>query len=60
MRQLKIDLSQLELAFDNSSEMALYYLDIETGEVISVSNEERSLLESIYESYYDEQTQTVD
>jgi hypothetical protein len=60
MRQLKIDLSELELAFDNSSEMTLYYLGLETGEVISVSNEERSLLESIYESYYDEQTQTVD
>lgn len=60
MRQLKIDFSELETAFDNSSEMISYYLDIETGEVFSVSEEERSLLESIYESYYDEQTQTVD
>jgi hypothetical protein len=60
MRQLKIDLSELELAFDSGSEMISYYLDLETGEVISVSDEERSLLEGIYESYYDEQTQTVD
>lgn len=60
MRQLKIDLSELELAFDSGSEMISYYLDIETGEVVSVSDQERSLLESIYKSYYDEQTHTVD
>jgi len=60
MRQLKIDLSELELAFDSGSEMISYYLDLETGGVISVRNEERSLLESIYESYYDEQSETVD
>jgi len=39
--------------------MISYYLDIETGEINSVSDEERSLLERIYESYYNEQTQTV-
>ena len=60
MRQLKIDLSELELAFDNYEGMISYYLDLETGEVISVSDEERGLLESIYESYYDEQSETVD
>src|SRR4030067_85650 len=60
MRQLKIDLSELELAFDIGSEMVSYYLDLETGEVISVSDEERGSLENIYESYYDEQSQTID
>ncbi len=60
MRQLKIDLSELELAFESGSEMISYYLDLETGEVISVSDEERGLLESIYEYYYDEQSETVD
>lgn len=60
MRQLKIDLSELELAFDSGSEMISYYLDLETGEVISVRDEERGLLVSIYESYYDEQTETLD
>ena len=54
MRLLKIDLSELELVFDSGSEMISYYLDLETGEVISVSDEERGSLESIYESYYDE------
>jgi len=60
MRQLKIDLSELEMAFDSGSEMISYYLDLETGEVISLSVEERGLLESIYESYYDEQSENVD
>src|SRR3972149_1910489 len=60
MRQLKIDLSELELAFDSGSEMISYYLDLETGEVISVSDEERGSLESIYESYYNERSETVD
>jgi hypothetical protein len=60
MRQLKIDLSELEMAFDSGSEMISYYLDLETGEVISLSVEERGLLESIYESYYDEQSKNVD
>jgi sensor histidine kinase YesM len=60
MRQLKIDLSELEMAFDSYGEMISYYLDLETGEVISVSDEEGGLLESIYQSYYDEQSETVD
>ena len=60
MRQLKIDLSELEMAFDSGSELISYYLDIETGEVISISDEERGLLERIYASSCDEQTQKVD
>ncbi len=48
MRQLKIDLSELEMAFDSYGKMISYYLDLETGEVISVSDEESGLLESIY------------
>lgn len=59
MRQLKINLSELELAFNRGSETISYYLDLETGEVINSSDEERGLLESIYESYYNEQSETV-
>jgi hypothetical protein len=40
--------------------MISFYLDLETGEVISVSDEARGLLEDIYESYFDEQSRTVD
>jgi hypothetical protein len=59
MNQVKIDLSELQMAFEGGSEMISYYMDIETGEIISVSDDERGLLENIYELYYDEQTQTV-
>jgi hypothetical protein len=60
MHQLKIDLSELEMAFDSGGKLVSYYLDIETGEVISFSDEERGLLERIYATSYDEQTRKVD
>ena len=60
MRQLKIDLSELELALDSRSEMIPCCLDLETGDVISVSGEERGLLESICESYCAGQSQAED
>jgi hypothetical protein len=60
MRQLNIDMSELELAFEGGFETISYYLDLETGEVIAVSEEVRGILETIYESYYDEQNQIVD
>jgi len=60
MRQLKIDLSDLEMAFGTRYGELTFYLDTETGEVISVTDEERRILANIYESYYDEQTKTVD
>jgi hypothetical protein len=37
MRQLKIDLSELELAFESGNNMLSFYLDLETGEIVSVS-----------------------
>jgi hypothetical protein len=60
MRQLKIDLFELEVAFEGGYEMISYYLDLETGEVICISEEARGILKTINESCYDEQTQTVD
>lgn len=60
MRHLNIDMSELELVFEGGFKMISYYLDIDTGEVISVSEEARNVLDTIYESYYDEQTQVMD
>jgi hypothetical protein len=60
MRQLHIDMSELEVAFEGGYETSSYYLDLEKGEVISVSEEARGILKTIYASYYDEQAQTVD
>ncbi len=60
MRQLKIDLSELELAFDGSSGMISYYLNTETGEVVQITDDDRFLLKEISENYYDEQTESID
>lgn len=40
MRQLRINLSDLEIAFDSGGEMISHYLDTETCEIISVTDDE--------------------
>jgi hypothetical protein len=60
MRQLKVDLSELEIAFDSSREMVSHYLDLESGEVIFLTGEAHDLWERICESYYDEESERVD
>lgn len=60
MRQLKIDLSELEIAFETSIDTATYYLDIETGDVLMITAEASYLLDEIYQTYYDKETRTVD
>ncbi|RPI29937.1 MAG: hypothetical protein EHM70_15165 [Chloroflexota bacterium] len=60
MRQLMIDMSELELAFEHDDVMASYYLDTETGEIIFVTQESQDHLESINETYYDGETEAVD
>lgn len=60
MRQLKINLIDLEAAFQSGDNLFSCYLDTETGKIIQVSDEQRSLLDRIYESYFDEQAETVD
>lgn len=53
-RKLKIDMNELELAFDNPSFELSYYLDLETGEVLLVTDETRRMLERIYEELPEE------
>ncbi len=60
MHQLKINMSDLEDAFESGYEIVSHYLDLDTGEVIAIGEEERGILDTIYDSYYDEQTQSVD
>ena len=48
-RRLKVDLSELEAAFDDTSWERSYYLDLETGETVMVTDETRQQLERIYE-----------
>jgi hypothetical protein len=48
MRRLKLDLSDLVEAFENTSWDMTYYLDLETGKVILVTDETRQELNAIY------------
>lgn len=49
-RKVPVDLEELITAFDTNLREANYYLDLETGDVILVSDEARSLAEEIVES----------
>lgn len=60
MRHLNIDMSNLIDAFEGGYETISYFLDLETGEVISVTEDARGIHDILFESYFDEQTQTVD
>ena len=48
-RRLRVDLSELEVAFDDASWERSYYLDLETGQVVWITQETHRQLESIYE-----------
>ena len=54
MRKLKVDLQDLAFAFENASLEINNYLDLETGQVVSISDEIRRELEGIYEEIGDE------
>lgn len=58
-RRLKIDLSELELAFQHN-EGASYYLDLETGEVTMVTDEDRDIWEELDESCRDPESHAID
>ncbi len=49
MRELKLDLGMLIYAFEDASWMMNYYLDLETGQVVMISDDTRRQLERIYE-----------
>lgn len=53
MKKLEINLSELASAMDDASMLIDYYLDLETGEVVMLTNETRSDLEQIYEENFD-------
>lgn len=48
-RRLKIDLSELAFAFEGSGLECMHYLDLETGEVLMVTDEMRSAFEELSE-----------
>jgi mannose-6-phosphate isomerase-like protein (cupin superfamily) len=48
MRKLKVDLGELEMALDNTFPEHRYFLDLETGKVVLVTDETGRELEEIY------------
>ena len=48
-RKLTVDMSDLEVAFDDSSGEASSFLDLETGRVVAITDEIRGELERVYE-----------
>ncbi len=61
-RRLKVNMMDLEEAFASSDDLLemLHFLDLETGEVVMTTREDRSLLEDVYEQYSDPETGQVD
>ncbi len=55
-RKLKIDIDELISAMDDASYGHDYYLDVETGRILLVTDETRSQLEEIYEAAPDEES----
>lgn len=49
MRKLKVDLSELAFAFESHFDELSNYLDLETGELVVVTDETSSQLEALYE-----------
>jgi len=51
MRKIKMDLGELMYIFDDASWETSHYLDLETGQVVMITDETRRELERIYEEY---------
>jgi hypothetical protein len=54
-RRLAVDLSELEYAFEDASWEASRYLDLETGQVITITGEIRREMEDLYEGSGEEE-----
>jgi hypothetical protein len=59
-RNLNIDLDDLADIFDSNDPLLSYYLDLEDGQIILVTEETRRHLNSIYDEYVDEDQQEID
>lgn len=52
-RKLAVNLAELEFAFENASGMMSHYLDLETGQVVTITEDVRWRLEEIYRGMHD-------
>ena len=61
MKRLEVDLGMLIVAFEDASWMTNYYLDLETGQVVMITDDTRRQLEEFYrETYEAEAEQPLD
>jgi hypothetical protein len=58
-RQVRVDLAELAIALDTDFSELRQYLDLETGQVVSITDEIAWELEQIYEEIYDEEGNQV-
>lgn len=49
-RRLKVDLDEVKYAMDSAFDSLSNYLDLDTGEVVSVTDETRQQLEALFEA----------
>ena len=53
-RKVKVDLEELSFALENNFSELRQYLDLETGSIVTIADEDAWKLEEIYEEIYDE------
>jgi len=54
-RKLKVNLAELAIALDTNSPEMHNYLDLETGEIVTITEEFAWVLKQIYDEIYDEE-----
>jgi hypothetical protein len=57
--KLKVDLAELGFAFEDASGEIAHHLDLETGQVIAISDDTRRALDAFYEAAWDDEAQAV-
>ncbi len=59
-RKLNVDLDELARIFDSNEPLISYYLDLEDGQIIQVTEDTRLHLNSIYDEYLDEDQEEIE
>ena len=60
IRRIPVDVEELEAAFEQASDDINYYLDLETGAVIPITEEIRDELAAIYDELDDDEQGVID
>lgn len=60
MKKLRVDLSDLELAFESSSPVNIFYLNTDTGKIIPISEDAQFLYQQMNDRYYRSEIEGID